>query len=279
MRSIIRLGALSGALLSLSLGAACGPGRTAAATQSTPKAFDATKSDPKAIELADQMITACGGQAAWDKVKELRFHVVVKDGDNVAIDEEHVWDRWNGRHQYTAHQKSGQTTVVTYEIYGSVSFATADGKEVPTSAVKGLVPSAKKQLWVDGYPLFMVFKLKDPGVILKLDGERADKDTPDKPAYDVLKVSFEPGAGPSDGDRYWLVVKKDTHLPAWVEWAPAGKPDDYRIAYRWDDWQDVGGLKLSLKRVNLGHESEIEVYDAVEARPTVEDELFAKEVQ
>jgi hypothetical protein len=269
---------IASTLLTLAaLAAGCGPGRTAAATQSTPAAFDATKSDAKAIELVDQTIAACGGDAAWQKAKEVRFHVTMADGGSKLVDVTHIWDKWNGRHQFRNVAQNGKEQILTYEIYGDMAFA-AD-ENVPRSVLGEWVPEAKNRLWIDSYTLFMVFKLKDPGVILKLDGERADQATPDKPVYDVVKVSFESGVASAAGDRYWLVIKKEDHLPAWIEWAPAGKPDDYRIAYRWEEWKDVGGLKLSTKRVNIGHEAEVITFDGIELRGEPEEELYIKQVR
>ena len=47
--------------LSIAAAAGCGPARTSAATQSTIKAFDASKSDPKAVAIADEVLNALGG--------------------------------------------------------------------------------------------------------------------------------------------------------------------------------------------------------------------------
>jgi hypothetical protein len=274
--------ALLAGAVAASLATGCGPGRTAAATQSTPVAFDAAKSDPKAVALADEVIAACGGEAAWQKAKEVRFDVKIADGESVLLDATHIWDKWNGRHQFvykpnstTPDLKSPQT--VTYEIYGDVQFA--DNDNTPAEAVAGMASQARQRLWTDSYALFMVFKLKDPGVILKLDGERADEAAPDKPAYDVLKVTFDPGVMGSPGDRYWIVIKKADHMPAWVELSPQGKPDDARIAYRFEEWQESGGLKFSTKRVNLGRASEVVTFSKIELRSEPEDELFIKQVK
>jgi hypothetical protein len=166
-----------------------------------------------------------------------------------------------------------------YEIYGSVAFGLAGKQEVPRADVKEWVPQAKSRLWIDSYMLFMVFKLKDPGVTLKYDGERSKPDAPDVAAYDVIKVSFDAGVTGAAGDVYHVVIDKSTKLVAWVEWTPTGKPDEYRIAYRWDDWQDVGGVKLAMKRVNLGHDTEEVLFSGVELRKEPEEELYIKELK
>jgi hypothetical protein len=58
--------------------AACPKPRTSAATQPTPIAFDAAKSDPTALEVVDAGVAAIGGDAPWQAMKELHFRVTYK---------------------------------------------------------------------------------------------------------------------------------------------------------------------------------------------------------
>jgi hypothetical protein len=95
---------------------------------------------------------------------------------------------------------------------------------------------------------------------------------------DVIRVSFDSGVGPSAGDVYYVVVDKASKLIRQIEWVEAGKSDDQRIGYRFDAWTDVGGIKLSLKRQNLGYATEIvEFADVKVAEP--DDDLYVQRVQ
>ena len=82
------------------LAAACGPGRTSAATQPTPAAFDPGKSDPKAVEIVDKMLAKLGGYPAWESAKQIRFEFKYKNGGQLQRWFKHSWDKWNGRHRF-----------------------------------------------------------------------------------------------------------------------------------------------------------------------------------
>src|SRR5258705_13813486 len=92
----------------LAIATACGPGRTTYARHpGAATAFDRAGSDPKALEIADQVVAATGGKANWDKAKQIRWTVSIKDGDKVVIEGEEAWDRWNGRHWGRIHNEAG----------------------------------------------------------------------------------------------------------------------------------------------------------------------------
>ena len=57
-------------LLAISALAACGGGRTTAATQPSPAAFDPAKSDPKAVAAIDAMLGALGEDPSPEHVDE-----------------------------------------------------------------------------------------------------------------------------------------------------------------------------------------------------------------
>src|SRR5262245_44612143 len=94
--------------------AGCGAGRTTFASYpSGAAAFDRATSDPKAVEIADKVITAAGGHDKWTGVKQIRWTQSITQGEGkpaVMFDE--AWDRWNGRHHLQIHQKSGDLIVM-----------------------------------------------------------------------------------------------------------------------------------------------------------------------
>jgi hypothetical protein len=272
---------LAGTLLaSAGLAAGCPSPRTSAATQTTPKDFDASKSDAKAVAIADEVITAVGGVAAFDKAHQISFtEKVILDGQE-KVNVHHDWDRWNGRHRFEKKDPATQVDVmVAYEIYGEASFAEIDGKnDVPRETIAQVKGEALKRVQLDTFNLLFPFKLKDPGVTLKYVEERAEPAAPDKPVYDVIRVSFDAGVGPSPGDVYYVVVDKATHLIKHIELVEQGKADNQRIGYAFSDWQDVGGLKLSLKRQNIGYAAELLEFSGVKISATINDDLFVKPI-
>jgi|SoiMethySBSTD1v2_1073268.scaffolds.fasta_scaffold150153_3 hypothetical protein len=244
----------------VSLAAGCGPGRTAAATQSTAKAFDPSKSEPKAIEIADQVMNAIGGQANWDKAKEIIWaQGLVIDGKLQDV-VKHAWDRWNGRHQFTRWFGDGGQAVAMHELFSDTSFGYTQTEAGRFSQLKEdkekAVVEAKRRFDLDTYMLFLPFKLKDPGVKLAFAQELPDLEatTADAPMkYDIIKITFDEGVGPGSGETWYLSVDKATHMPAWIEHVAAGKPDNERGGFRLEDWKEVGGLKFATRRVTLGY--------------------------
>jgi hypothetical protein len=266
----------------LNLGA-CGPGRTAAATQSTPAAFDATKSDAKALEIADKVIAAVGGEAAWAKAKQIDWtQAIVVDGQE-KMKVTHYWDRWDGRHRFEkVDPVSGQDLMVAYEIFGETAWGTVRGKgDQPRDTIMKIKSEAVKRLSLDAFLLVFPFKLKDPGVTLKYVEERPKEGgtSADPMIYDVIKVTFDKGVGPTSGDAYYVVVNKSDSLIDHIEVVYEGKTDDQRVGYRFEDWQDIGGLKLSLKRQNIGFAAEVIQYSNVKVSAEPDDGKFVQEVR
>jgi hypothetical protein len=261
---------LSVAFLSLSL-AACGAARTAPATQSTLKAFDTSKSEPKAVEISDGVLAALGGEAAWNNAKEIQWtQLIVIDG---ALQDwgYHSWDRWNARHQYKRLYADGNASVAMHELYTETGTAYIEGPKGRVEQTKedqrNIIKEAKKRFDLDTYIMFLPYKLKDPGVKLKFSEERQEEGAPgDAPMkYDVIQITFDEGVGPASGDTWYLSVDKETKIPNMVEHVSAGKPDNERGGFLLEDWKDVGGIKLAMRRVTLGYTK----MDAAKVKPTV----------
>jgi hypothetical protein len=257
------------------LAGACGPGRTAPATQPSPALFEASKSDAKAVTVADQVIAACGGEAAWAKARQLSWDQKIQVDDQ-SSEFHHDWDRWDGRHHYTFESGDRQMSVA-YEIYGDTKWATADGEPVALKDTAKLVEVAKKRFASDAYTLFFPFRLKDPGVVLKYVGERPAVGGPaGGPAvFDEIKVSMDGGGG----DTFYVVVSKDSHLIDHIEMVEHGKADTQRLGYRFEDWITAGGLKVSMKRTNIGHAGEVWTFSNLKISDSVDEDLFVPVVK
>jgi hypothetical protein len=267
----------------LSATAACAPPRTSAATQpSGPQAFDPAASDPKALALADEVLAAVGGEAAWKAAKELRWTSTVLIDGKPKLIVKHSWDRWNGRDQFRREPQEGRASGVLamYELYsdvGSARVIDAGGKTRDASSEDqdGIIKEARAHWESDSYLLTMPFKLKDPGVNLKYVEERPE--TGGDAAvmkFDVLKVTFASGVGASPGDTYYVIVDKATHLIDSVEHVESGRKDEERVGYKWSEWTEVGGLKFATKRQNIGYAAEQIQFSDIKVAPEPEEELY-----
>lgn len=250
------------ALAAAPLLAACPKPRTSAATQPTPVAFDASKSDPKAIAVVDAGVAALGGTAPWEALKELHFEVTYKHDTQVIRQNEHWWDRWNGRQYFVGVDvntlRGDPDEVKTLEVKqhlfdGGTPWVAYGGSPLTRADGVGAAKNAKKELTEDLYYLSIVHKLKDPGVILTL--ENAEVAMPPevaacKPSCSSVKVSFEAGVGT---DVWYVNFNNDSKLPEVIEQAKG----QGRIGYLISDWIDAGGLKWPGKLQNIGLKAEV----------------------
>lgn len=250
------------ALAAVPLLAACPKPRTSAATQPTPVAFDVAKSDPKALAVVDTGIAALGGAAPWDALKELHFEITYKHDAQIIRQNEHWWDRWNGRQVFVSTNVTTlggdpddvKTLVVKQHLFDSgTPFVTYDGDPLTRADGIGAAKNAKKELTEDLYYLSIIHKLKDPGVILTL--ENAEVQMPPevaacKPSCSSVKVTFEQGVGT---DTWYVNFNNDSKLPEVIEQAKG----QGRIGYLISDWIDAGGLKWPGKLQNIGLKAEV----------------------
>ncbi len=245
---------------------ACGPGRTTAATQPTPAAFAPEQSDAKAIEAVDKMIAAIGGGDAWQTTKQITWQQqYVLDGKLKAWFR-HSWDRWNGRHRFEeADMKSYEKSmadhsdprktkwlIAMYDIIDHEGKGTAMFGEILPSSERDRVVAKAFEAWgSDSYRLSAHYKLKDPGVILKLDGEaRNVEDTYCNPGCINVKVTFDPAVGK---DTYYVSINTETNKPEIIGREAAGGRFNFAIS----DWKNVGELAFPTKFQNLGMKSEV----------------------
>lgn len=244
----------------LGLASACGPGRTAAATQPTPKAFDPSKSDAKSLQVVDAMQAAIGS-ARWATVKQIQWVQQTVSGEDLKTWVKHAWDIWNGRHRcevadMTTYQKPTPEkpnpdppawSTAMYDLFdvdSSSGYASNQNGELGADDRKALKKICFDVWKQHSYQLAMFHKLKDPGVSLSYQGQMKDVNVEGigvlcKEGCDSVKVSFAPEVG---GDTWWVHVNSASKLPEVVEQQPAGKTG--RIGLLVGAWTDVGGLKF-----------------------------------
>lgn len=262
--------AVVAAVLAVPLLAACPKPRTSAATQPSPVAFDVAKSDPKAIAVVDAGLTALGGYENWDKLKELRFTATYSLDGEMKSQFAHSWDRWNGRANVrvtimeTTHGKEEdiQYLEVKQDLFDQDKqpWAAADGGELMREDARKRAKAAATQLASDLYQFALIYKIKDPGVILALDNAEihiADESVVAcKPSCSSVKVTFEAGVGT---DTWFVYYNNESHLPEVIEQQKGAG----RIGFLLGGWTDAGGLKWPGTMQNIGLKGELYTFSGI----------------
>ena len=166
---------------------AVGMGVLAAAWPSA--AVAPTGSDPKAVAVADRVMQALGGEAAWNATRYLRFDFAVDRGGKTVMRRAHAWDKWTGRYRVEGKDKDGREFVVAMNLNTKDGSATIAGAPLAGEALKKSLETGYAWWVNDAYWLLMPYKMRDPGVVLTLAGqEKKGEDTWDK----VLLATSKP---------------------------------------------------------------------------------------
>jgi hypothetical protein len=205
--------------------------------------FDAAGSDAKAIAIADEVMQAMGGRAAWDATRFLSW--------NFFGLRTHLWDRWSGDLRF---QQGDQVVLMNVNTKDGRVFRA--GQELAGDERAKALDGGYKAWINDSYWLLMPYKLKDSGVTLKYkgDGQLADG----RPA-DVLQLTFE-GVGVTPENKYDVYVSRDRRLVE--QWSYYAKATDEspRFTTPWAKWERHGQVLLSGDRGERQLTS-IRVYD------------------
>jgi len=212
-------------------------------------AFDASKSDPKAVQVVDGMQAAIGMTEQWPQARYISYYwVAAREGQKLA-EHRHDWDRVTGRYRLEGVNREGQHVVSLFNVNTMHGDVFLDGQKVTVDSMRQkFLEGAYASYINDSYWFLMPFKLKEPGVILTYDAERQA----DGNIFDVVKVTFD-SVGLTPGDTYWVYVdRKDNLIKKW-EYFLQGWPEDRpRSASLWEDWQTFNGVKLALNRAFEG---------------------------
>ena len=221
-------------------------------------------SDPKAVAIAHHVIDAMGGKEAWDNTRYIRFTFF---GFRT-----HHWDKWTGRYRVEWNdRRSGVTNVVLMNLNTKEGEAYVNGQKAEREELADLLRSGDSAWINDTYWLLMPYKLQDPGVTLKHDGE----ETIDGATYDKLHLSFDEGVGLTPGDEYWAYINRETHLMDQWRFLLQPRGEEGRRSegvYKWKKWQKYGNIMISSERESAdGNKRELQnitVFD------TLDDSVF-----
>jgi len=252
---------------------------TLLAAPGPPPVFDPTRSDPRAIVIADLAMAALGGHQAWDQTRFIQFAFAVeRNGQRVAY-RMHLWDRWEGRLRYETHGKDGAPIVVLLDVEtrqgdawrlpqeSTVSVgAPGSPAKIDARAAAPLLVEAYEAWINDTYWLLMPYKMKDPGVHLGYAGEESR----DGEEYDLVELTFD-DVGLTPRDRYWAHVNRRTHLmDRWSYILQDDPPGSRPTVWDWKGWTRRGRVLLCPEKISTRKGATLrilhpilEVYDAL----------------
>ena len=249
------------AIAAFGVAALVGAARPAAAV--TP-----TASDPKAVAVADRVMQALGGEAAWNATRYLRFDFAVDRGGKTVMRRAHTWDKWTGRYRLESKDKDGRDVVVAMNLNTKEGSATVGGSPLAGEELKGALETGYASWVNDAYWLLMPYKMRDPGVVLTLVGQ--EKKGAD--AWDKVLLTFE-GVGLTPKDRYWVFVNAKTSLVDRWEFVLKGEKTP-PVPFDWKGWKAFGRIRLADDRVNPKDGTRIH-FPVLDAPATLPDEAFA----
>jgi len=196
----------------------------------------ASASDPHAVAIADQVLKALGGKERWDHLRGLSWSFDVAVNDTVKSSRRHTWDKSTGWHRVEGVNRAGQPFVFIEQIDGPGGMAWMNRQRIEGDSLAKLLKRAKS-MWInDTYWMLMPYKLRDPGVTLRGDGDT----TLAGQVYDRIALSFV-GVGETPGDHYWVYVNRANHrVERWDMVLQGDQPPP--ATYTWEGWEPHDGL-------------------------------------
>ncbi len=205
-------------------------------------------SDPRAIEIADEVMQALGGRENWDNTRYIQWRFFGK--------RLHIWDKWTGNLRF----EYGDLLVLM-NLNTREGNAWKSGEKItqPDSLKKAL--KYAYEAWInDSYWIFMPYKLKDNGVTLKYAGEGK---TTDGRAADILQLTFK-NVGVTPENKYLVYVDKESRLVTQWSFFSNASDREPRFTTPWKNWKRYGKILLSDDRGKRKH-TDIAVFDTLPA--------------
>ena len=212
-----------------------------------PSGFDPSRSDPRAVAVADRLLKALGGAQAWEQTRFIQFAFSYEAGARKGS-RLHLWDRHAGRLRYEKNDPAGRPLVVLLDVQARAGEAYRAGTKLPPAEARPLLDEAYEAWINDTYWLVMPYKMKDPGVRLAYGGELTEGGS----TYDRVLLSFEK-VGLTPGDRYWAYVNRGTGLmDRWAYVLEDQPADSTPTAWEWKGWTRYGRILLAPEKVRVG---------------------------
>ena len=193
-------------------------------------------SDPKAVAVADRVMKALGGKKRWDDLVGLRWSFGASVNDTVRNTRRHAWNKRTGWHRVEGKTRAGQSFCFIHQVGTDKGMAWMDGVAIEGDSLQKLLKRAQS-LWTnDTYWMLMPYKLRDPGVTLKYEGETNEGGA----TYDKIALSFD-SVGETPGDHYWVFVNRaGNRVERWEMVLQNDQPPPKM--YTWEAWEQHDGL-------------------------------------
>ena len=224
-------------------------------------------SDARATAIADRVMDALGGKAAWDATRFLRFGFG-SEREGKFVGRTHTWDKWTGRYRVEGQTREGDPFVVLMNVNTREGSAWLKGRKLEGAELKAQLERGYG-MWVnDTYWLLMPYKMRDPGVVLAYDGEEKGASGA---VYDKVKLTFD-NVGLTPRDAYWVWVNRDTGLVDRWDFVLKGEAAP-PTTFTWTGWKKYGGIMLAGERVNPAENRKILLPD-IAVMESVPDSVF-----
>lgn len=248
-----------------------GPSRTSYAQYpGAPLAYDRASATPEALDIADKVLAAHGGAAAWAAAKQVRWRQTVMVDGKPTLTGEQAWDRWNARHWAKTDREKGGAFAVFFDLYGThvagYIVGRSGGRQTVSTgeAAEGAVV-ARKAWQRDATVTLVPFLLHEPGAKLEYLGLAKDGDL----ELHELKVTFDPKDTARTGLEVHAFADKDTFLIRRISLVTAAGD---RFGYELGAYQASGGLQLATERKNLGSGEVVQISEIKVSEP--DEDLF-----
>lgn len=232
--------------LALVLGACHSPAQSPQPANPPCPGFDLAGSDARAMAIADEVMAAMGGRAAWDKARVLCWNFFGRRS--------HVWDKQTGDYRLDEANK-----VVLMNLETGKGRVFEKGVELTDPVALETALKRTRSVWInDSYWLVMPYKLKDSGVTLSYAGEG---ELEGGRKADLLELVFK-GVGDTPDNRYRVFVARDTHLVERWQYFEHRADTEPKMDTPWTGWEWHGGIQLASSRGEKRPMSGLQVLDA-----------------
>ena len=194
--------------------------------------FNATASDPEAIALADQIMQAMGGRAAWDATRYISW--------NFFGARQLLWDKETGRVRIDVPQDETVYLIDIDEPIAGQVFRAGEPLTQPDSLVK--YAQQGKSIWInDAYWLVMPYKLKDSGVTLHYAGTGNNQAGEES---EIIELTFE-NVGDTPQNKYRIYVNPISNMVTQWDYFANASDAEPRFSLPWQNYQPYGKIMLS----------------------------------
>jgi len=190
--------------------------------------------DDTSIALADNVMEANGGAAAWNATRYIQW--------NFFGSRKHIWDKKTNDLIIESLKDKYLIKLNLANNEGSVLYNGIQHTE-PDSLAKYIEKG--KQMWNnDSYWLLLPYKLRDPGVDLKYLGKGTFEDRDD---IDKIEMTYT-AVGDTPNNKYHIYIHPESHRIIQWEFFPDASDEKPRFATPWTEYKQYGNIWLAGSR-------------------------------